>query len=279
MKKAIIIISVTLFILIDLCVLLYPTVSEYFNTQNESRVAARYMNDVAAMDDTKRQALLKAAQEYNKELPHMEDRFHLTKEEMAAYNEQLNTGNSIMGVLAIEKINVKLPIYHGTDAGVLQVGLGHMPGSSLPVGGKGTHAVITGHRGLPSSTLLTDLDKMAKGDTFVLYVMGETLTYQVDQILTVEPNEMQSLVIDPNMDYCTLVTCTPYGINTERLLVRGRRVPNAAALDWEASLADADQLDTVIVILIFLVSLVIPVFTIYAIIRWRKIRKEKNIYR
>jgi len=175
-----------------------------------------------------------------------------------------------MGILVIDKIDVKLPIYHGTEAAVLQVGLGHMPGSSLPVGGTGAHAFITGHTGLPSTTLLTRLDRMAVGDTFVIYVMGETLTYEVDKIEVVLPHEVESLKIDPDMDYCTLVTCTPYGINSHRLLVRGRRIENMA----EASVygAGAVQVDKYRIILIFIIP-VLPLLAIYIILKSRRIIK------
>ena len=172
----------------------------------------------------------------------------------------------------IDKIDVKLPIYHGTNENVLQIGLGHLPGTSLPVGGVGTHAFITGHRGLPSSTLLTDLDKMEPGDKFSLYVMGETLTYQVDNIQTVEPHEAEALDIDPNKDYCTLVTCTPYGINTHRLLVRGNRIENDSNAGWEAMYAEARLLDRIKVILGLIVVLT-PVLIIYIIIKCRKVNK------
>lgn len=131
-----------------------------------------------------------------------------------------------MGHVEIPKLGTKLPIYHGTDEAILQVAIGHIPGSSLPVGGQGTHSVISGHRGLPSAKLFTDIDQLKNGDHFKLHVLGRTVTYQVDQTLTVEPDDVSSLTIDPNQDYCTLVTCTPYGVNTHRLLVRGHRIPN-----------------------------------------------------
>ena len=278
-KKYIIAVIVILFVVIDLSVLLYPTVSDYINSKNQSRALLRYIDDVAGMDGANTQKLLEAAREYNKELQSDPNRFDFTEEETKKYKDELNVGNGIMGVLEIDKINVRLPIYHGTDEGVLQVGLGHLPGSSLPVGGIGTHTVITGHRGLPSSKLLTDLNKMAEGDTFVIYAMGETLLYQVDQIRTVNPEELQNLNIDPEKDYCTLVTCTPYGINTHRLLVRGHRIENTAARSagtgWETISAGAGLLDKINIILIFMVP-VLPVLTIYFIIRSVKIRKQKG---
>jgi len=270
-KKYIAVIIVILVVVIDLSVLLYPTVSDYINAHSQSRVVAKYIDDVAGIDDNNAQALLDAARAYNQTLLTKTDRFQFTSEEMAAYQKLLDVSGGVMGILVIDKINVKLPIYHGTDEGVLQVGLGHLPGSSLPVGGVGTHTIITGHRGLPSSTLLIDLNKMAEGHTFVLYVLGETLTYQVDEIDTVEPQQVEELTIDPNMDYCTLVTCTPYGINTHRLLVRGHRIENASDTQWIFS-ADADRLDKAMILLIFNIP-VLPILLIYGIVKYRKIRK------
>jgi len=271
-KKVIITLIIIVVVIVDLTALLYPTISNYINSHSESRAVASYIDDVANMSDAKKQAILKAAHEYNKELLTKADRYTFTKEETAQYNRLLNIGNGVMGILEIDKINVKLPIYHGTNAGVLQVGLGHLPGSSLPVGGKGTHAVITGHRGLPSAMLLTNLDKMKKGDTFVLYVVGEELTYRVDQIKVVAPNNVQYLGIDPTKDYCTLITCTPYGINTQRLLVRGHRIPNIPGAGWDTIHADANQLDKVMLVLIF-ISPVLIALLIYGLIKSKKIHK------
>lgn len=151
----------------------------------------------------------------------------MTEEERAEYESLLNvSGNGIIGYIEIPMIQCSLPIYHGTEESVLQIAVGHIEGSSLPTGGAGTHCVLSGHRGLPSAKLFTDLDQLAEGDTFILRILDETLTYEVDQIRTVEPYELDDLGIEEGKDYCTLVTCTPYGINTHRLLVRGRRVDN-----------------------------------------------------
>ena len=274
MKKRYIVAFVVLVaIAADVFALLYPTVSAYINSQNQSRAVARYLDDVATMDSKDAQALLDAAHEYNERLLHKANRFAFSEEETAQYQRMLDTGRGVMGILVIGKIDVELPIYHGTDAGVLQVGLGHLQGSSLPVGGAGTHAIITGHRGLPSSTLLTDLNKMEQGDTFVLYVMGETLTYQVDQIETVQPQELEALGIDSDKDYCTLVTCTPYGINTHRLLVRGHRIENALNIGWDDLHADANRLDKTRVIVICMIP-VLLILMVYAFIKARKIQKS-----
>ena len=271
-KKRIIASIVIVLIAVDLYALLYPRISEHVNSQSQSRAVVQYFDDVAAIDDENIQALLAAAHDYNRGLFRKADRFTMTDSEIAEYGRQLDTGRGVLGTLTIDKIDVRLPIYHGTDEGVLQVGLGHLMGSSLPVGGAGTHAIVTGHRGLPSSTLLSDLDKMALGDTFVLYVMGETLTYQVDDILTVDPDERDALDIYPAEDYCTLVTCTPYGINTHRLLVRGIRVENPGNAVWEAPYSEARLMDNAGAVPVFIAPLV-PLLILYIILKCRKIYK------
>jgi len=271
MKKYIIGAAFVLGAVATLSVLLYPFAANYVNSRSQTRAVAQYIEDMAAIDDGSRQAILEAAHAYNRNLLRNARRFKPTEEEKAAYLKQLDAGRGVMGILAIDKIGVSLPIYHGTDEVVLQVGIGHLQGTSLPVGGIGTHACITGHRGLPSSKLLSNLDKMAEGDTFVLYVLGETLTYRVDNIQTVTPDEVKALDIDPDMDYCTLVTCTPYGVNTHRLLVRGRRTENAAGA--RAPFApDAKRLDKLQIILLFMIP-ALPAFMLYAIIRCAKIYK------
>ena len=279
MKKYIISIVFMLGILIGLSVLLYPTVSDYFNSISQSRAVARYFDNIAGMDDTKIQELLKQAQEHNKKLLTRQDRFTFTEEETAEYRKMLTTTRSVMGILNIDKINVSLPIYHGTDEGVLQIGVGHMQGTSLPVGGAGTHAFITGHRGLPSSALLSELNKLEEGDLFVLYILNETLTYQVDDIREVLPADIQAISIDPDADYVTLVTCTPYGVNTHRLLVRGRRVENVKSSGWRTFLADAKLLDRPVVILIFLIPIAFPILIIYAVVQCVKIRRKSKLSR
>jgi len=272
-KKYITGIIMTLGVVLTLSVLLYPTVSAYINSHNQSRVVTRYLDDVANMNGENIQAELNAAREYNKRLLAKQSRFVFTDEETAEYEKLLDTGRGVMGILAVDKMNVKLPVYHGTDRGVLQIGLGHLKGTSLPVGGTGTHAFITGHRGLPSSTLLTHLDKMEEGDLFVIYVLGETLTYQVDNIKTVEHDEKRAMDIDPDMDYVTLVTCTPYSVNTHRLLVRGHRVESAPVSVRKTAFADARRLDRPMVILM-LTAPVLPFVAIYTIVKCIKIHRE-----
>ena len=232
--------------LVGLSLLLYPTVSDYWNSLHQSRAIASYAEQVATLDNAAYDALWAEARAYNDTLRTKTDRFTLTDEELAEYNATLNVpGTNVIGYIEIPKIDCYLPIYHGTDEATLQVGVGHLEGSSLPVGGAGTHCVLSGHRGLPSAKLFTDLDQLAEGDTFVLYVLDETLTYEVDQIRIVEPQEVDELAIEDGQDYCTLVTCTPYGINTHRLLVRGHRVENAETGQAAARVsADAMQVDT-----------------------------------
>ena len=233
--------------LVGLSLLLYPTVSDYWNSLHQSRAISGYAGQVANLDNDTYEKLWAEAQAYNQTLLNKSDRFSLTEEELKTYENLLSVpGTSVIGYIEITKINCYLPIYHGTDEAVLQTGVGHLEGSGLPVGGESTHCVISGHRGLPSARLFTDLDQLEAGDTFVLCVLDETLTYEVDQIRIVEPQEISELDIAEGEDYCTLVTCTPYGINTHRLLVRGHRVENAAASGLRVP-ADAVQIEPVVV--------------------------------
>lgn len=246
-KSTISTIILILVFLIGLSLLLYPAFSDYWNSMHQSRAIAGYAGQVANLDNDAYEALWTEAQEYNKTLLGKSNRFNLTDEELEEYETLLSVaGTSLIGYIEITKINCYLPIYHGTDESVLQMGVGHLEGSSLPVGGESTHCVISGHRGLPSAKLFTNLDSLETGDTFVLYVLDEALTYEVDQIRIVEPQEIGDLGIVEGEDYCTLVTCTPYGINTHRLLVRGRRVENAVTSSVRVS-ADAIQIEPVLV--------------------------------
>ncbi len=237
-----------LIFLIGLSLLLYPTVSDYWNSLHQSRAIATYAENVAGLDETRYDQLWRAAKEYNETLRTNENRYLMTDEEREVYERQLDvSGNGIIGYIEIPKLDCYLPIYHGTDEAVLQIAIGHIEGTSLPTGGLGTHCALSGHRGLPSARLFTDLDKLVEGDTFVMRILNETLTYEVDQILIVEPYEMDALQIDEEMDYCTLVTCTPYGINSHRMLVRGHRVENAEEAVTVKVTADAMQIEPMIV--------------------------------
>lgn len=240
-----------LFILIlfaGLSLLLYPSISNYWNSFHSTQAIANYTEEVANLDHQEYDSLWNAARRYNEELLQHGTAYRLTDEQAQQYESLLNvSGLGIMGSIEIPEIDVSLPIYHGTDESVLQVAVGHLEWSSLPVGGEGTHCVLSGHRGLPSAKLFTHLDKLEKGDTFLLCILDEVLTYEVDQILIVEPQETAALQIEPGKDYCTLVTCTPYGINTHRLLVRGHRIDTVQAASAIRITADAIQIEPLLV--------------------------------
>ena len=207
-------------------ILLYPSVSDWWNSMHATRAIAGYVTAVEDLSGEEREKMLEAARQYNSALANGVD-YELTDEEYAEYLGLLDIGGTgIMGYVQISSIGVNLPIYHSVDEAVLQIAVGHIPGSSLPVGGERTHCVLSGHRGLPSAKLFSDLDQIVEGDTFTLNVMDQTITYMVDQIRIVLPEETDDLAIQDGKDYCTLVTCTPYGINTHRMLVRGRRIDN-----------------------------------------------------
>lgn len=207
-------------------ILLYPSVSDWWNSMHATRAIAGYVTAVEDLSGQEREAILEAAKEYNSRLSNGVN-FTLTDEQRAEYDSLLDiTGTGIMGYVQITAIGVNLPIYHSVDEAVLQIAVGHIPGSSLPVGGERTHAILSGHRGLPSAKLFSDLDQIVEGDTFTINVMDQTITYMVDQIRIVLPEETDDLAIQDGKDYCTLVTCTPYGINTHRMLVRGKRIDN-----------------------------------------------------
>ena len=226
MRKHLSTIVLVILLLIGLSLLLYPTVSDYWNSFHQTRAIATYAENVAALDNASYDAIWDAARQYNRNLCSRSNSFLLSEEQKAEYESLLDiSGQGVMGYIEIPEIDVSLPIYHGTEDPVLQVAVGHLEWTSLPVGGESTHCVLSGHRGLPSAKLFTDLDKLREGDTFLLRVLDEILTYEVDQILIVEPQDTAALEIAEGEDYCTLVTCTPYAINTHRMLVRGTRVP------------------------------------------------------
>ncbi|MCH5191551.1 MAG: class C sortase [Oscillospiraceae bacterium] len=217
---------VVIILLAGLSLLLYPTVSDYLQTLAHRRVIAEYLSNIEEMDDTSYDELLEEALAYNAELAdHHGSLLVLNEEKMQQYESLLDvTGTGMMGYIQIPSIDVSLPIYHGSSDEVLRVGVGHLSGSSLPVGGETAHTLLSGHRGLPSAVLFTHLDRLQEGDTFTLRVLRETFTYEVDQITVVEPHEVNSVKMEAGKDYCTLVTCTPYGVNSHRLLVRGHRI-------------------------------------------------------
>lgn len=223
-RKHISTIFIILIFLVGLGFISYPTVSNLWNQAHQSRAIATYSKQVEKLDDSENKKMLKAARKYNKSLLKKSDHWKLSKKDKKKYESLLDvSGTGIMGYIEVPKIDCSFPIYHGTDEGALQIAIGHLEGSSLPVGGKSTHCVLSGHRGLPSARLFTDLDQMEEGDIFILNILGRKLAYEVDQIKVVLPEEMSDLEIEEGKDLCTLVTCTPYGINTHRLLVRGHR--------------------------------------------------------
>jgi sortase A len=248
MKKKTSTILLVLLFLAGLSLLLYPSVSDAWNAKHQSGIITEYEAEVSVMDDSVYEEALKAAQAYNKTLASTQNgSLELSDAMRAQYDTMLDvTEDHVMGYVEIPSIKVTLPIYHGTDDAALEAGVGHIEGSSLPVGGESTHCVISGHRGLPSAKLFTNLDQLDVGDTFMLHTLRDTLTYEVDQILIVEPDDTAALMITKGEDLCTLVTCTPYGVNTHRLLVRGHRVPNVEGADLRVT-ADAIQLDPLVV--------------------------------
>lgn len=247
MRKNLSTIILILIFLVGLSVMLYPSVSDAVNRKHQSRAVAGYAEEVEQLSDADYQAYFDAADAYNRQLNTTPNAFY-KPDLVSGYAQTLDiSGTGIMGYITIPKISVELPIYHGTDEGVLQVAAGHLEGSSLPVGGAGTHAVISAHRGLPSAKLFTNLDELEVGDRFTITVLNRVLTYEVDQISIVLPTEIDQLLPTEGMDYVTLMTCTPYGINTHRLLVRGKRVETTESQKHIRVAADAFRIDPIIV--------------------------------
>ena len=237
-------------LLAGLSLLLYPTLSDYWNSLHQSRAITGYAEQVAGLDTAQYDAIWAAAQDYNVALADRGTTYALTEDQAADYESQLDVS--------------------GTDESVLQIAVGHIEWSSLPVGGESTHCVLSGHRGLPSAKLFTNLDKLSVGDTFLLRVLDEVLTYEVDQILIVEPQEVDALAIEPGKDLCTLVTCTPYGVNTHRLLVRGHRVENTPEAKLVHATADAIQIEPLLVAPIVAIPLLLLTLLILLLPKRRK---------
>lgn len=262
MKKRTSTIIIVLVFIVGLCLLLYPTISDYWNSYHQSRVIASYSDNIAELDDDKYNQIWAEANKYNKELAKEPQHFALTDEERLIYESTLNvSGNGTMGYIEIPSINCSLPIYHGTNEAVLQIAVGHLEWSSLPVGGESTHCVISGHRGLPSAKLFTNLDNLLEGDTFMIRTLDEVLTYEVDRILVVNPEDTDDLLIEQGKDYCTLVTCTPYGVNSHRLLVRGHRIENEDNTTVRIT-ADAIQIEPLIVAPVVALPILLVLFII-----------------
>lgn len=237
-----------LVLLLGLSLLLYPSFSDYWNSMHQSRAIATYSEQVAHLDTENYDHIWADALRFNRDLLLRENVFALTEEEAKDYHRQLNlSGNGIMGYIEIPSISCSLPVYHSVDEAILQVAIGHIEWSSLPTGGANTHCVLSGHRGLPSAKLFTNLDQLQVTDLFMLRILDELLTYEVDQILIVEPHEVDALLVEEGKDLCTLVTCTPYGVNSHRLLVRGHRVENTPETVELRVTADAVQIEPLMI--------------------------------
>ena len=256
-----------LILVVGLSLMLYPSLSNWWNEAHQSRAIAAYSQEVSKLDENRYDELWQQAWEYNRSLVGRENVYLLDDSQKAEYERLLDaSGMGIMGYIEIPSINVSLPIYHGTEESVLQVAVGHLEWTSLPVGGESTHCVLSGHRGLPSAKLFTDLDRLVVGDRFRLGVLDQVLTYEVDQILIVEPQDTEALLIEEGKDLCTLVTCTPYSINTHRLLVRGHRVETEKDAKNVRVTSDAIQIEPYLVapvvaapiLLVLLLGLLIP---------------------
>ena len=267
MRKHASTIFLILILVVGLSLMLYPSFSNWWNEAHQSRAIAAYSQEVSKLDENRYDELWQQAWEYNRSLVGRENAYLLDDSQKAEYERLLDvSGMGIMGYIEIPSLKVSLPIYHGTEESVLQVAVGHLEWTSLPVGGESTHCVLSGHRGLPSAKLFTDLDRLVVGDRFRLGVLDQVLTYEVDQILIVEPQETEALLIEEGKDLCTLVTCTPYGINTHRLLVRGHRVETEKDAKNVRVTSDAIQIEPYLVapvvaapiLMVLLLGLLIP---------------------
>ena len=279
-KKRVSLSTIILFIilLVGISVMLYPTVSDWWNSRVQSYAIANYDAAVEQMDENNYDKIMNDAHWYNECLNHVHSPFSVP-DAIAGYNDILNiSGTGIMGYITIPSIQVQLPIYHGTSDEVLNVAAGHLRGSSLPVGGESTHSVISAHRGLPSARLFSDLDQLVVGDTFTITILDEILTYEVEEILIVLPHEMDKLSVISGKDYVTLMTCTPYGINSHRLLVRSKRIETVYPHNIKI-VADAVQVDPMLVVPGICAPLLIGLITIWIIgSRKRRVRTPKAIF-
>lgn len=273
MKKLSTVLLIATFVA-GLSLLLYPTVSNYWNTLHASRAVATYVDAVQNMGEDKRREMLQKAIDYNKSLTSDNQRLTISSARRQEYESILDVdGNGMIGYIEIPNVNITLPVYHGTNDDVLQIAIGHLDWTSLPVGGTSTHCVLSGHRGLPSAKLFTNLDQVKEGDTFVIRVLDEVLTYEVDQIRIVEPAAVDDLMIENGKDYCTLVTCTPYGVNSHRLLVRGHRVENESESIRVTS--EAIQIEPLIVAPAIAIPTLIIIFVLLIASSNKKKKKQK----
>ena len=275
MKKHLSTLLLVAVFLLGVCILLYPTASDYWNSLHQTRAIGAYEDALAGMTRRDYDAAFQQAEDYTRALAALDapmSEYQSLSDAGMDYEEILNiNGVGIMGYIDIDAIGVELPIYHGTSPDVLNVAVGHLEGSSLPIGREGSHCVLSAHRGLPSARLFTDLDQLQEGDTFTITVLDRLLTYEIDQILIVEPEQVDALAITPGEDYCTLVTCTPYGINTHRLLVRGRRVENAREKAHVYVPADMVQIDP-LVVTPAVAAPMLAILLVFLLVRYRKRR-------
>lgn len=267
--------GLTVLFVIGLGLLLYPKASNYWNSLHSTKEVNQYAAQVEGLDEEYYADLMLKAEKYNLELTRRENAYKLSPEQEKEYMDLLDiSDNGVMGYIEIPVIGVTLPIYHGTSNAVLQKAIGHLDWTSLPIGGPGSHCVLSGHRGLPSAKLFTDLDKVAEGDVFIIRVLNEVLTYKVDRILTVEPADTSSLTIEANKDYCTLVTCTPYAVNTHRLLVRGHRIDNTQLASVAYITADAVQIEPLIVAPVIFTFVLTVIVIVNALLPSRRNRRS-----
>lgn len=260
-----------LMLIFGVALLLYPTVSDYWNSKTQSKAVARYEETIQEIDEDQFKEMWNAAKAYNKKLQEIPVGLGLPEEMKEQYYKTLAVSDSgIIGTVEIPAISVSLPIYHGTSEDVLQVAVGHIDWTSLPTGGIGTHCAISGHRGLPSAKLFTNVDQLKEGDIFMLRVLDEILTYEVDRILIVEPNVLEPLGIEEGKDLCTLVTCTPYGVNTHRLLIRGHRIENVEEAKTVRIISDAIRIEPFLVAPVVAVPILILFVTILLIPKKKK---------
>ena len=276
MRKHLTTVLIIVMFIVGLSVLLYPAISNYINQKNASKVISEYNDKLENTSSDRIESMFAQAQDYNKRLGETSSAFY-NPELVKGYDTTLDiTGTGIMGYIDIDRIGVELPIYHTVDDSVLSAGAGHLEGTSLPIGGASTHCVLSGHRGLPSAKLFTDLDELEVGDEFTITVLDQKLTYRIDRIKTVKPSETEDLQIESGKDYCTLMTCTPYGINSHRLLLRGVRVETAEEKPGIFVKNEAFRIDPLVVTPIVAVPMLVAAL-VFVLVRDHISKKKKKL--
>ena len=276
MKKNLTTVLLTLMLLSGVGLLLYPTLAHTYNMIYATHAIDAYENALTELTPEDYDSYFQAADDYNARLRQLPSPLS-DYEDVPGYEDMLSIGGSnLIGYIRIEKIHVNLPIFHGTSSSVLAEGVGHMEGTSLPVGGESTHAVLSAHRGLPQARLFTDLDKLEEGDLFTITVLDRVLTYQVDKITITEPTEVNHLLAEDGEDAATLLTCTPYAVNTHRLLVHGKRVENVEKVQQLHVTSDAIQIEPLLCAPFYAIPIVIALFALAAIFDRRKSQEEQG---